>query len=173
MFTCSSCTLFWNLSLLSSKTASFNNIISHQIIKCIHCACNTFDDHYYERHVAYRIPPCTYIGMYSLCYCITHLLQPPGQQIQSEQFLTMQHELIRGQKHLATLQSENAGLKSLSTYSEQRAKKLESQVRAVVPTLLSSDLSGLHTCTLFELTNSLLQIVSALIIVISVSGYII
>ena len=42
--------------------------------------------------------------------------------------MAVQRELIKGQKQLATLQSENAGLKSRSSYAEQRAKKLETQV---------------------------------------------
>ena len=65
----------------------------------------------------------------------------PVQQIESEHYLAVQHELIKAQKQLATLRSENAGLKSHSTYSEERAKKLEGQV--------CSCSLNLHHCVVF------------------------
>ena len=58
--------------------------------------------------------------------------------VEGEQYLAVQKELSKGQKQIATLQSENAGLKSMSAYSEQRSKKLESQVSpAFYPFLLA------------------------------------
>lgn len=53
---------------------------------------------------------------------------PVTQQIEGSHYLAVQHELIKAQKSLAQLRSENSGLKSHSTYSEERAKKLENQV---------------------------------------------
>ncbi|KAF6038460.1 hypothetical protein EB796_003243 [Bugula neritina] len=57
--------------------------------------------------------------------------QGPVQQIQSEHYLAVQHELMKGQRQIATLKSENAGLKSHSMYSEERAKKLETNLAVV------------------------------------------
>ena len=48
--------------------------------------------------------------------------------MQSEHYLAIQRELIQSQKQVATLQSENAGLKSHSTYASEHMKKLETQV---------------------------------------------